>query len=204
MIEFDKILNTNEKVLWEGKPKFLPYFIGAIPIVIIGLIFLYVGGPSNTGIHSTSAGGITIPNILIGLFLAIAYPLYRFLSYKYVYYVITDKRVIFQSGLIGRDFKMVDYNQISNAEVNIGIIDKLFGNGSGSILISTAGTFVQGRYGPVSRPYSMMNIPNPYEVFKFFKEVSFDVKTDMDYPNKLRPDQNLGFNTNYDPNNKPQ
>ncbi|OVE74626.1 hypothetical protein BVX95_01720, partial [archaeon D22] len=40
-------------------------------------------------------------------------------------------------------------------------------------------------------------IQNPEEVFKFFKKVSYDMKTDVQFPNKLRPKNNPGYNTNY-------
>jgi len=106
-------------------------------------------------------------------------PIYQILVYKYVYYAITNKRVLFQKGLIGRDFEMVDFDQITNAEVNVGLLDKLFGGNSGSILISTAGSFTYGRYGPVQRPYTLRNIENPYDIFRFFKKVSHAVKTDI-------------------------
>ena len=114
-----------------------------------------------------------------------------------MYYAITDKRIIIQSGIIGRDFKIVDFDQISNAEVNVGLIDKLFGDDSGSISISTAGTFTYGKHGPIHTPRGLSNISKPYSVFKFFKKVSHDVKTDINFPNKYRPKKNLGYNPKY-------
>ena len=40
-------------------------------------------------------------------------------------------------------------------------------------------------------------ISNPYEVFKNVKQVSVDIKTDYNYPNALRPDNNPGYNAKY-------
>lgn len=203
MKEFDKVLDVNEKVLWEGKPQFFPYFLSVIPIMLFGFVFMvFAGFAVFPSIEAGNFWAILIPHFWIGLVIFFCTPIYRALVYKYLYYIITDKRVIFQGGLIGRDFKMVDYSQITNAEVNVGLLDKLFGKDSGSILISSAGTFVQGKNGPVSKPYAMANVDNPYEVFKFFKEISYDVKTDIEYPNKFRPDENPGYKTNYDINKK--
>jgi hypothetical protein len=42
-------------------------------------------------------------------------------------------------------------------------------------------------------------IENPYEVFKAIKQVSLDIKTDMNYPNDLRPEDNQGYKTKYTP-----
>lgn len=84
----------------------------------------------------------------------------------------------------------------------MGVVDKVFSGNSGSVLISTAGTFTYGKHGPVAKPYTLSNIPNPYDVFKFFKKVSHAVKTDIEYPNKYRPKVNPGYQTDYDPNKK--
>ena len=195
MRELDKVLNKKEKALWEGKPDFKPFFFGgggSIIGIIVGLVFL----GASLFIAPGSLLFIIIPHFWIGLFLIFGVPIYNLLVYKNIYYAITDKRVLIQGGLIGRDFEMVDFDQITNAEVNVGIADKLFGSGNtGTILISTAGTFTYSRSGQIAKPYRLSNIPNPYDVFKFFKKVSHDVKTDINYPNKLRPKTNPGYGT---------
>ena len=208
MRELDKVLDKNEKVFWEGKPKFWPFLLGGsiittifglfwmvflIPFIVIAGINIAQGGLSGWGIF-------LLPHFWIGIILVFGIPIYQILVYKHVYYAITNKQVLFQKGLIGRDFEMVDFDQVTNAEVNVGVFDKLFGGGnSGSILISTAGSITYGRHGPVQKPYTLRNIENPYDVFKFFKKVSHAVKTDIQYPNKYRPKKNPGYGTDYNP-----
>jgi len=200
MRELDKVLDKNEKVFWEGKPTFWPFFLSGFAGVLFGLIFLVVGGiVAMNGIASGNYLFLLFPHFWIGLAFVVGIPLYKALVYKHTYYAITNKRVLLQKGLIGRDFEMVDFDQITNAEVNVGVFDKLFGKDSGSILLSTAGTFTYTRRGPVQKPYTLSNISNPYEVFKFFKKVSHDVKTDIQYPNKYRPKKNPGYGTDYNP-----
>ena len=200
MRELDKVLETNEKVFWEGKPKFWPFFLGGFRSLIIGIFFLIIGGMVlSQGIKEGNYIFILLPHFWIGVALIIIPPIYTALAYKHTYYAITNKRLLLQKGVIGRDFEMVDFDQITNAEVRVGLIDKLFGNGSGSILISTAGSFTYTRHGAVQRPYTLQHIENPYEVFKFFKKVSHAVKTDIHYPNKYRPKTNPGYNTDYNP-----
>ena len=141
-----------------------------------------------------------LPLIIMILGILFAPFIYKLLVYRYTYYAITDKRVIIQKGVIGRDFEIVDFDKITNAEVNVGFFDKIFGNETGSIIISTAGTFTYTpRYGRIKKPYTLNNIYNPYEVFKFFKKISHDVKTDVHYPNKYRPKTNPGYKTEYKP-----
>ncbi|MBS3080267.1 PH domain-containing protein [Candidatus Pacearchaeota archaeon] len=198
MKEIDKILDSKEKVFWEGRPKFWPFFLSGFAGALFGLIFLIVGGIFVImGILSGNYFFIFIPHFWIGVVFVFGIPLYKALVYSHTYYAITHKRIILQKGLIGRDFETVDFDQITNAEVNVGVLDKLFGGGSGSILLSTAGTFTYTRRGPIQKPYTISHIANPYEVFKFFKKVSHDVKTDIHFPNKYRPTENPGYRTHY-------
>jgi hypothetical protein len=46
---------------------------------------------------------------------------------------------------------------------------------------------------------SISCIENPYEVFKLLKQVYFDIKTDVEFPNKLRPPVNPGYQSEYQP-----
>ena len=201
MNELNKVLDSQEKVFWEGKPKFWPFFLSGFRGVLGGMIFLIAGAfVLIQAIKNNNYILFIFPHFWIGVALVFGIPIYSALVYKHTYYAITNKRVIFQKGLIGRDFEMVDFDQVTNAEVNVGVMDKLFGNSSGSIYISTAGSLTYSSHGQrVSRPYTLRHIENPYEVFKFFKKVSHAVKTDIHYPNKYRPKTNPGYNTDYNP-----
>ena len=198
MRELDKVLDKSEKVLWEGKPNFLPFLFSSMLLSLIGIVFMLSGLVVLVqGIMTGNLFFLLFPHFWIGVAFVFGIPIYKALVYKHTYYAITNKRVILQKGLIGRDFEIVDFDKITNAEVNVGVLDKLLSRNSGSILISTAGTFTYGRRGPISRPYTLRHIPDPYKVFKFFKKVSHDVKTDIEYPNKYRPSTNPGYKTSY-------
>lgn len=209
MNELSQILNKNEKVLWEGTPQFGPYVariisVGLAIAFFISLVFVPVGA-SLLFDSLIDPLEILIPLsvpfiILFGIFgIGTGYAL---LVYDHIYYVITDKRVILQGGLIGRDYKIVDFDKIQNAEVNVGVFDKLFGNSSGTISIATAGTIGYGKYGSYQLPYRLQSVGNPYKVFEHLKQVSHDVKTDIEYPNALRPSKNPGYKTDYSPEKK--
>lgn len=212
MREIDKVIDKNEKILWEGSPSFWPFVLGgSIGTVIIGIIWMIFLIPFMAmaifdilfGSHVFGFGILLMPHFWVGLFLIFGIPIYQKLVYKHTHYAITDKRIIFQKGLIGRDFQILDFDKITNAEVNVGISDKLFNKGnSGSIILSSAGSVAYTSRGAYLRPYVIRNIENPYEAFKFLKKVSHDVKTDIEYPNEFRPKSNPGYNTDYDTNKK--
>ncbi len=212
MTELSKVLDQNEKIFWEGAPSFWPFvFGGSVITTCFGLIWMIFLIPFMGfalfdilfGSHVFGFSFLLFPHFWIGLGLVFGIPIYQVLVHKYTYYAITEKRVILQKGIIGRDFEIVDFDKITNSEVNVGVFDKLFGGGNtGSILIYTAGAVAYSNQSAVNKPYTLRNVDKPYEVFKLLKKVSYDVKTDIEYPNKLRPGENPGYQTNYDPNKK--
>jgi membrane protein YdbS with pleckstrin-like domain len=205
MDHFQKIINNDEKILWHGGPKFLPYLLSSfvsVPfgIFILGFCALWINSTSSMTPDTLNPLTFFItPFVIVGLTLMLI-PVYRLLVHQSIKYAITDRRVMLQSGLIGKDFEIIDFDKIQNSYVNVGIIDKLFGGGSGSISID-AGRLKSTKYGSRSHPYVLISVDNPYNVFKFFKKVSFDIKTDMHYPNAMRPQSNPGYKTDYPNNN---
>jgi hypothetical protein len=131
----------------------------------------------------------------VGLAIAVGVPLYAVFVHKYVEYAITDKRIIIQKGLVGRDFDSIDYEKIQDISVNVGLIDKFFG--TGTIIASSAGWLqYPGRTFPGA---VLKSIRNPYEVYKNLKKVALDVKADIYFPTKYRPRENVGYRTRYRP-----
>lgn len=206
MRELDKVLDKNEKVLWEGTPQAKPYVFRSLIGTIFGIFLLIFLVPffvvpilGNDMPIWFRGAFMFIPSIFLFFALtALFSPLLAYLNWKNTYFAITNKRVIIQKGIIGRDFEYIDFDQITNAEVNVGFWDKIVGKDSGSILISSAGSFTYGRHGErIARPYTLSNINNPYKAFKLFKKVSHAVKTDIQFPNQYRPSKNPGYKSRF-------
>ncbi len=90
--------------------------------------------------------------------------------------MITDKRIITQTGAIGLDTRFVDFEKVQEVYVQIGWIDRLFG--TGSVYAMTAGFSgfsPRGGYGygygsyAGNRP-SLSALEEPYEVQKLLQE----------------------------------
>jgi hypothetical protein len=99
-----------------------------------------------------------------------------------------------RTGFIGTDFKIIDYDKISDIEVTVNVIERAYNVGTIK--------FFSGRTktddGNTTKLYDNWEaIPGPYEVFREVKQVMVDIKTDYNYPNALRPDNNPGYNTRY-------
>ena len=195
MDQLNLTVAQNEKVLWKGHPKFWPFiighFIGVFIAAFIGIFFLILRGLSGSFSIFSLVGG-AVGSALISAIVS------RFV-WSVTYYAITDKRVIFQRGIIGRDFTFVDFDKIQNATVNVGLIDKIFNTGTIQIYSGKMGTGRNGSY-PI---YDIIaSIPNPYDTFKFFQKTEFDIKAEMEFPSKYRPDTSPGYKTKYEPEEK--
>ncbi len=166
MSEISNILTTKEKIFWEGKPNLGRYFIGVSALILAILIFLILG--IFASYYYTGNLAIIFYIISALLFIVVVY---RILLYNHLAYVITNNRVIIQRGVIGRDYKSIDFDKIQDIGINVGLFDKIFG--TGSLDIKTAGVnVVQTRYGSTVVPSQNIigYVKNPYEVAKILKE----------------------------------
>lgn len=114
------------------------------------------------------------------------------MDYKNVLYAYSDKRIIIRKGAWGADYKTTEYDKISEVEVNVGPIGEKYGPGN---LHFITGKDHKGKI--ISE--IMYAIQEPYKVFKESEKVMLDIKSDLYYPNDLRPKTNKGFNTEYKP-----
>jgi len=195
--EFDSVKDDDEQILWIDKPKFIPYIftgLGAgLFTLAFGLIWIYFAlyGTNEEGDNSNSFFWIfgAIP-LVQGLYVF----LNRLLSYPNTAYAYSNKRVMMRTGFIGTDFKTIDYDKISDIEVNVNVVERIYNVGTVK--------FFSGRTksddGDISKLYdNWYAISNPYKIFKLVKQTSVDIKTDYNYPNALRPETNPGYQTEY-------
>ena len=195
----DDVVAPNEKVLWRGKPNAKSYVLAAmvkmLPIALVWLIF------DGTFIFFISRGMIhgDIPLAILGFivpfFLLHLTPVWIWIGntvkaareVRNLEYAITDKRIIIRSGVIGIDFKFINYTEIDSVNVKVGIIDRIFRVGDIYINSSVnAGV--------------LWDVENPYQIGNSLQKVTLDIKSDINYPNAKRPDTNQGYQTGYTQN----
>jgi membrane protein YdbS with pleckstrin-like domain len=196
--EFDSIKDDNEEILWTDKPKFIPYAITALGLGVGVFIFvgIYYAMTKNIGNEDGTTGNFSIWFVAIPVTIFLLNFLNKIFSYSNTSYAFTNKRVMVRSGFIGTDFKIIDYDKISDIQVTVNFIERIFN--VGTIKFYSGRTEVND--GITSKLYDRWEaIADPYEVFKQLKKVSVDIKTDFNYPNALRPEANPGYNTKYKP-----
>lgn len=195
----DDVLDGNEKVLWRGAPNSKSY-IGAsvlkmLPIALIWLIFdstfiVFISIGMSQGQIPLAVLGFVIPFFILHLtpvWIWLANTIKAIKEVRNLEYAITDKRVIIRSGVIGIDFKFILYTEIDSVNVKVGLIDKIFKVGDIYINASVNSGV-------------LWDVPNPYGIGTALQKVTTDIKSDIHFPNAMRPDNNPGYKTGYGEN----
>jgi len=189
---FEAVRDGDEEILWVGTPNFTAFIVRGIPFLIVGLLWGAIDYFGFIRHMDESMAGFAIPFFILHLFpfwLSILNMIRLFLVHGNTYYAFTNKRLMMRSGFWGTDFKAVDYDTISDIEVNVNPIENMLG-------VGTVHAYT-GRDGNNRIYDSFIGIREPYEVFKQIKEITVDVKTDWNYPNAIRPEENPGYRTRY-------
>ncbi len=179
MSKLDRLLNADEKILWSGRPVMKAFVLPALASIPFGLFFLafavfWMWTASSAGATFLVFGGVFV---LMAIAIVLGPSLWQLMRYRNTEYMITDKRILTQTGAIGLDTRFVDFDKIQEVYVKIGVFDRLFG--TGSLYAMTAGS---PAFGPSMTPYqygfggmyglrpSLAALKEPYEVQKLLQE----------------------------------
>jgi membrane protein YdbS with pleckstrin-like domain len=190
----DNMLMGGEEVLWRGKPKknafVMNRIIKILPIALIWILFdgIMIGAMIITGAIREMLW-FAIPFFafhLLPVWVWLGNVISASKRWKNTEYAITDKRIILRDGLFGYNFKSIDYAEVDHVNIRVGFIDRLLKVGDIHITVS----------GKTDNNV-ILDIEQPFSVFKMLQKTVLDIKTDIHYPNELRPKVNPGYNTQY-------
>ena len=88
-------------------------------------------------------------------------------AYKKRYYCYTNKRIIIRTGIVGVDYKSLEYKDITATSVSVGFLDK--GLGTGTVEFGSPSSPI-GDSQYRRNPYKFQAIQNPYDVMREIKE----------------------------------
>jgi len=175
--EIMAILEPQEKIVWQDiiNRKVMFFNLAISLVIIVGIsIFLF---SKETISYTSNDIPKTIAGTTVGLIVLIVGLLISLLSFFSNFvkkYVITNKRVLIKSGLIGTDFNSIYFTQIRSANVNVGLIDKIFSIGTLNINTGKIETVQSGsgknQHSQTRTAFDkLLHINNPYEVYKYFQ-----------------------------------
>ena len=195
----DDVITDNEKVLWRGKPNATSYVLAnmlkMLPIALIWLIFdgtfiFFLAKGMSVGDMPLDILWFIVPFFLLHLapvWIWIGKTIKAVREVRNLEYAITDKRIIIRSGMVGIDFKFINYTEIDSVNVKVGLIDRIFR--VGDIYVNSS-----------VNSGVLWDVADPDKIGNALQKVTIDIKSDIHYPNAKRPDTNPGYNTDYPQN----
>jgi uncharacterized membrane protein YdbT with pleckstrin-like domain len=175
--EIKAVLEPQEEIIWQDtiNRKVMVLHLALSLLVILGLfsfLFSQEAIKYSSGGVEKSIAGATVG--LVVLALGIFFSLLGFLSDYVKVYSITNKRVLMKSGIIGTDFNSVYFTEVRTANVNVGLIDKIFSVGTinidtGKIETVSSGSGANSQSRTQTAYDKLMHINSPYEVYKYFQ-----------------------------------
>lgn len=190
----EDVIGSDEQILWSGKPKKRAFLINAftkmLPIALIWLLF--DGAFIGLMIGTMDEIPAPVKIFMVVFFLFHLMPVWIWLSnvltanrqHENLEYAFTNKRIIIKSGIIGIDFKNIYYSEIDSVNLRVGLVDRI--EKVGDIYIKSIGG-----------ANVLYDLENPYTLTEKLQKIVVDIKTDIQFPNNLRPAENDGYNTKY-------
>ena len=190
----EDVIGSDEQILWSGKPKKRAFLINAftkmLPIALIWLLF--DGAFIGLMIGTMDEIPAPVKIFMLVFFLFHLMPVWIWLSnvltanrqHENLEYAFTQKRIIIKSGIIGIDFKNIYYSEIDSVNLRVGLVDRI--EKVGDIYIKSIGG-----------ANVLYDLENPYSLTEKLQKIVVDIKTDIQFPNNLRPAENDGYNTKY-------
>jgi len=194
--EIEDVLGVDEHILWREKPNKKAYIWSKVLVMMpFALIWLLIDGGVLLGMlvgGGFAEIGVGPTLIMLVFMLFHMTPVWIWLGgiikgvkeHKNIEYAFTEKRIIVRRGLIGIDFKNIYYTDVQSVNLRVGIIDRILHVGD---------VYIKANQESVV----LFDIKNPYEITSKLQKITLDIKTDIYYPNALRPDENPGYNTKY-------
>ena len=194
----DEIIGEGETLLLKVKPKKSAYiFNSIIKILPLSIVWLIIDAGFISSLAITAAVPKTFWAFIIPFFAIHMLPVWIGIvtiinaskSWKNLEYAFTERRIILRSGVIGINIVNIYYADIKGVNLKIGFYDRMFK--VGDIYISSAG-----------KSQVLYDLENPYFILERVQKLVLDLKTDVYFPNDLRPESNSGYNTKYNSDNE--
>ena len=206
-MEIKNYINSGEHVLWTGKPNkavfikeriFSPLFIVAAVWLMFDLAFIggFLGMASDNLPFSPL---LLVPFFalhLLPVWIYIFRVVFAFREWRNTDYMVTYKAVYATKGVFTTNCDRKTFQEITNVSVHQGIIDK--SHNVGDVFIITGFT-TNSKGQSIKQGINIIDVEDYLEVYKLITRTGTDIFSDTMYPNDLRPKENHGYKTKYNP-----
>ena len=136
--ELKKLINQNERILYEGKPDKKCFIFESIfnPLLPFALFWAFIDlGVIGTTIAQADTNGqaaFIIPFLIFHMMPVWMYlggVLLTFSRYRNTYYIVTDKAIYASEGVFNKLYKTKPFAELSHVDLHRGIFDQMFNVG---------------------------------------------------------------------------
>ena len=170
-----EILAQGEHPVYETRPLLWPLSIGPIGVIILGLFIVAISGFASQSISgfvrqlelepyfTQDVAQLVLAIIMfIGIAMLLAgllRILTRWLRWRYTIYAVTDRRVLRQTGIIGKSYIDCPVSKVQTVYLDIPVLGRIFGYGT--IRLATAGAaWVEMQWEGVKQPREAQRVLN--------------------------------------------
>jgi len=183
--KFNDILEKNETITKVFKPNKCKFWTGFILTSFFCWIWVFCGLLGSIPEEGKKfdvdlfwllfaiAGGVFIVGMLFTIIFGAIY-------YKNRYYAYTSKRIIIRSGVIGIDFKSLEFKALTATIVNVTFLDKILGKNTGNLKFGSPSAPV-GAFG-TGNPYTFKHLVKPYDTLREIKELMNECEEKAETP----------------------
>lgn len=172
--QFFDVKENDEKFIWLGEPKFLPFVATGIPFLLIGIAWGMFDYRAVVNI-SRQNFSLMIPFFALHTFPCWGSILNMFrlmLTHRNTFYAITNKRVMMKDGLWGDNFNAINRDKIIDSQITVNPLEKIMG--VGTVCFFAGETDNRG----LVLADKFVGIENPFEILKKVKIGGTNLKAD--------------------------
>lgn len=155
------ILEPQEKIIWQGV---INRHILGFTLAFVLFLWLF---------FTVIIFAMSLGNTSFVWFISLVFLFFILLNFFKDYvkeFVITDKRIIISSGIIGTDYNSIYFTKIKTVNVKVGLFDRIFGVGTINIDTGKVETVANKERSVTQTAYDkLLYINKPYEVYKILQ-----------------------------------
>jgi Predicted membrane protein len=202
----------NERIVWQGKPDRKCFILECIfnPFLFVAIIWgafdLFFIKMINTMPSDEMGGlfkgffGVFILIHLMPVWIYLGGVIFSALRQRNIEYIITERGIYLSHGVFSKSIDFKPFAEINNINMHCGIIDRM--TGCGDVTFVCAGSKLSTEGAATDSHYSIQDIPDYQKVFQLVRQMQTDIYSDTMYPNALRPENNPGYRTQYNPTDR--
>ena len=173
--QFKDVLEKNEKIKKVYKPDKVKYWVAFVLSSLVCIVWVFFAlvfsipeegeafDPNLFWLLFTIACAVSVGLLLFSVLFGAIYYHNRFYAY-------TNKRIIVRSGIIGIDYKSLDYRFLSATTVSVTALDKILCRNTGNLRFGSPSSPMGGASAESVSPYTFKHIYKPYDALREINE----------------------------------